>query len=130
MQPLGRILSANNVIQRLTPAVRRNPDKEVLRTFKFGGTVAISDKLDFSFTMFAHRPEIYFGIYSAETKTIISGMNISDQQLEAVLVDMNSKYAHATSRKPPVVNKALALAWIDYFNDETNRLNERRIKIN
>lgn len=80
--------------------------------------VIFSEDMVLSLTMFANRPEVYFGIYSTLDKTIVSNVEINDELLlKELLAVLAEKYAHATSRKPPVVNKELAFAWMNYFNN-------------
>lgn len=75
-----------------------------------------SEDLAFSLSMFSGRPEICFGIYSSIDKEIVAEPIISDIIFAELLNVLAEKYAHATTRKPPVVNKELAFAWIDFFN--------------
>lgn len=79
---------------------------------------AFSIDMSFSLSMFANRPDVYFGIYSSKDRKIVSEPCLpgSDDVFEELLKVLANKYAHATTRKSPVMNKELALAWMEYFN--------------
>ncbi len=76
----------------------------------------LSDDLVFSLSVFANRPELYMGVYSSITKNIVTDVKLSDESVKNALNELNLKYAHALTRKPPKVNKELALAWIAFIN--------------
>lgn len=75
-----------------------------------------SDDLTLSLSVFANRPDIYFGVYSKKEDKIVSNITMDDKIFEQLLLELDVKFAFATTREKPVVNEKLALAWIKYIN--------------
>ena len=88
-----------------------------------------TEDMVFSLSVFANRPEIFFGVYSKSDKSIHTDIAVPEDMFSEILNDIDDKYTFATTRKPPKVNEDLALAWIRYINNPTARKHERTFKL-
>ena len=82
---------------------------------------SIGTRYMLSFSVFENRPTIYIGLFSMETRSIVTDAELSDEEIQLALYGLDYKYAHATSRKSPLVNYDLANAWIDYINSNHSK---------
>ncbi len=90
---------------------------------------AITEDSVLSVSMFANKPDLYIGIYSSKDDEIIENIQIDDETLKRALESLDLKYAHAMTRKSPVVNGKLALAWIKYYNANISNKNVMKYPI-
>ncbi len=102
--------------------------KEMLKSFckdKTSGEciIAISQSLSdhymLYFSALKRKPEIYFGVFSLDTKSIVENVALSDAEIILALEGLELKYAHAMTRKNPVADKYVVTAWADYINTHT-----------
>lgn len=77
-------------------------------------------KLVLSISMFAYKPDIYIGIYSADKDSIVEDVTIDTETLGIALEALSGRYIHAMTREIPVINEKLAVAWMKYFNAHIN----------
>lgn len=75
----------------------------------------VSDDMNLSLSVFANRPEIYIGIFSSANDEIIADAEFPDKIIENALKNLNLKFAHALTRKSPVANNKLVIAWAKYI---------------
>ncbi len=91
--------------------------------FVIGKNVALS------ISMFGRSPEIYIGIFDIMTKEIVNDVCFTDDEVESALYYLEDKYAWATTRKPPIANAELVVAWVKYINNEDANTNQTEILI-
>lgn len=72
-------------------------------------------------SIFENRPQVYMGILDLDSKKVVEDISITDDELRKALNDLDYKYAFATTRKNPVANSELVMAWIDYINRNINK---------
>ena len=112
-----RIFVSFKVSERQKELLRKFCEENIDTMYFVSVRIPCSDDMVFSISMFSQKPDVYFGIYSSKERAIIDGSGIEDEaEFETMLDDLATKYAHATTRKPPVVNKELVYAWVEYFN--------------
>lgn len=100
--------------------------KEILKQFckdKLGcdAIIAVSQTIAgrylLSLSVFEHRPEIYIGVLSLDNNTVLTDVKLTDEEIKLALRGIDFKYAFATSRKSPIANRDIVMAWIDYINN-------------
>ena len=81
----------------------------------------LGSKFALGLSVFENRPQIYMGILDLDAKKVVEDISITDDELRKALNDLDYKYAFATTRKSPIANSELVMAWIDYINRNINK---------
>ncbi len=76
----------------------------------------IRDGYALGLSIFENRPDVFMGVIDLTEERVVPNATLTDEEIKAALVNLDYKYAHATSRKPPIANKMYVMAWIDYIN--------------
>lgn len=69
-----------------------------------------------SLSVFQKAPYVRFGIFSMPDEKMQTDVFLTDEELEIALKGLALRYAHAVTRKPPVVSESLGKIWVDYID--------------